>query len=126
MSQQTPHPTRTAEPAPRTGNPTGGEHAATLATHRDPSLHRDRGPHERNTTGVQWVQPTDLAARAGGALLQQGIQANRTTRALLAAAAHGGQARLRAALARRQTQLDPDESPNPASRPAAGRRAVSR
>lgn len=126
MSEQTSQPTRPSNDARQTGTPsTGGEHAATLATHRDPSLHRQHGPHERNTTGVAWVQPTDLAARAGGALLDKGVQANRSTRDLLAAAAHGGRARLRAALARREAQLEP-ESLAPASRPAAGRTGVSR
>lgn len=78
---------------------------------------------------VQWVRPTDLAARAGARLMEKGVETNQHHIDLVRQAAlETGRTvkdRLRRALARREQDLTPD-APTTAAAPALGRQGVSR
>lgn len=110
-------------------------HAAE-AIHTDPALHRagaDTLQEEAEQDGrlrVQWVRPTDLAARAGARVLEGGIDLSQRNVGLARQAAleagRDGLGRLRRALAHREQALTPDTPTPAATRPAVGRQEVSR
>lgn len=112
--------------------PTSGEaaedaRASEFATHGDPTLARNStGPVARRP-GVQWVRPTDLAARAGGAVLDRGAEWNTRLHDAVLDGVREGRAQLQERLARRQEALDPDlSSPTSVSGRVVGRTGVSR
>lgn len=78
---------------------------------------------------VQWIRPTDLAARAGARVLEGSIDLNQRALApLRQAALEAGRdavGKLRRALAHREQALTPD-TPTAATAPVVGRQEVSR
>ncbi|SJN41513.1 hypothetical protein FM104_11450 [Microbacterium esteraromaticum] len=112
------------------------EAAAIEAIRTDPALRREaestqeqNAPEEDDRMRVQWVRPTDLAARAGARVLEKGVELNQHSvdlaRQAALEAARGARDRLRQALARREQALTPD-TPTTAGSPVAGRQGVSR
>jgi hypothetical protein len=112
--------------------PTPGElaedaRASEFATHGDPTLIRDRTNPVSKRPGVQWVRPTDLAARAGGVILERGAELNTRLRDAVLDGVREGRAQLQERLDRRQESLDPDvSSPTSAPGRVVGRTGVSR
>ncbi len=149
MTDPTPvHPDDTAEAAARLRahlpdpHLTGAEHPnspATLsgmetrvearpsefATHGDPTLARQTSVRGRG--GVEWVRPTDVAARAGGAIVGKGAELNTRLREATLEGIREGRAQLVERLARRQQQIDPDTTvPVRTQELRLGRTGVSR
>lgn len=142
----TPHPgvtgtERDDRSAPTTGerprDDAGQEEAAAIEMIRtDPALRREASgtdPRVATEEGddrlrVQWVRPTDLAARAGARVLEKGMELNQHSiglaRQAALEAARDARGRLRQALARREHALTPD-TPDTASAPVLGRQGVS-
>lgn len=112
-------------PSASTGAPeeaaTGTHHP--LATHGDPSLRRPS--RQEAARHVQWVRPTDVAARAGAVVLDKSAEVNRHARQVTLELARDGAAHLRRALARREAALSA-EAPAPGAAPARRRQGVSR
>lgn len=114
------------------GTPAPGEvaedaRASEFATHGDPTLTRDGTDPVGKRPGVQWVRPTDLAARAGGVVLERGAELNTRLRDAVLEGVREGRAQLQERLARRQESLDPDlSSPTSALGRGVGRTGVSR
>lgn len=101
--------------------------ASEFATHGDPALTRGGTGPVSKRPGVQWVRPTDLAARAGGVVLERGAELNTRLRDAVLDGVREGRAQLRERLARRQEALDPDvSSPTSALGRGVGRTGVSR
>lgn len=101
--------------------------ASEFATHGDPTLTRDGTDPVAKRPGVQWVRPTDLAARAGGAVLDRGAELNTRLRDAVLDGVREGRAQLQERLARRQESLDPDvSSPTSPLWRGVGRTGVSR
>ena len=101
--------------------------ASEFATHGDPTLTRDDTDPIAKRPGVQWVRPTDLAARAGAVVLDRGAELNTRLRDAVLDGVHEGRAQLQKRLARRQEALDSDgSSPTSALGRGVGRTGVSR
>lgn len=77
-----------------------------FATHGDPTITRHAPIGARR--GVEWVRPTDVAARAGGAIVGKGTELNTRLRDATLEGIREGRAQLAERLARRQQQIDPD------------------
>ncbi|MEX3510666.1 hypothetical protein VVR84_14090 [Kocuria carniphila] len=98
-----------------------------LATHRDPTL-RDKAeaPEEKDPKGsVEWARVSDLAARAGAATTQAGMDFNRE---VLDAARQGlrdGRQQMQQRLAQRGAELDVDSPERTSTRRGPGREGVS-
>lgn len=97
-----------------------------FATHGDPTLSQDDADPVSRRAGVQWVRPTDLAARAGGAVVERGMDLNTQLRDAVLEGVRSGRAQLAARLAARQTQLDPETVPTRTPERSSGRTGVSR
>lgn len=97
-----------------------------LATHKDPTLapeHDEVVPDGR--ARVEWVRPTDLAARAGGRVMERGHELNRQLMSAVKEAAREQRDTLRQRLAARSADVSvtgPERAPGR----AAGREGVSR
>ncbi|MGO3864187.1 hypothetical protein [Glutamicibacter arilaitensis] len=76
--------------------------------------------------GMQWVRPTDLAARAGGAIVDRGADLNLRLRDAVLAGVREGRAQLQERLARRQLELDPETTQAASLQRSLGRSGVSR
>lgn len=121
-------PQRLEQPEPDRADAAETERRNALATHRDPSVATDADEPEKEEPGrarVQWVRPTDLAARGGAVVLERGAEWNRQLHDTVMDAVRDGRARLGQRLERRQDDLA-DTAPAPTGRPAAGRTTVSR
>ncbi|MBG0716515.1 hypothetical protein G3N18_00175 [Microbacterium sp. 2C] len=117
--------------APPTSTPTGAAEdarASEFATHGDPTLVRGGGASPVSPRpGVQWVRPTDVAARAGAVVLDRGAELNMRLRDAVLDGVREGRAQLQERLARREEALDPDSSsPTNARERVVGRTGVSR
>lgn len=112
---------------PSSGDVAEDARASEFATHGDPTLTRDGTDPVSKRPGVQWVRPTDLAARAGGVVLDRGAELNTRLRDAVLEGVREGRAQLQERLARRQESLNPDvSSPTSAVGRGAGRTGVSR
>ncbi|KUF06097.1 hypothetical protein [Leucobacter sp. G161] len=101
------------------------ERASEFATHGDPTLTRQTSV--RGRTGVEWVRPTDVAARAGGAIVGKGAELNTRLRDATFEGIREGRAQLAERLARRQQQINPDTTvPAQTQELRLGRTGVSR
>lgn len=101
------------------------ERASEFATHGDPTLTRQTSVRGRG--GVEWVRPTDVAARAGGAIVGKGAELNTRLRDATFEGIREGRAQLAERLARRQQQIDPDTTvPAQTQELRLGRTGVSR
>jgi len=101
------------------------ERASEFATHGDPTL--TRRTSIRGRAGVEWVRPTDVAARAGGAIVGKGAEVNTRLRDATIEGIREGRAQLAERLARRQQQIDPDTTVPPQTQQLRlGRTGVSR
>lgn len=99
--------------------------ASEFATHGDPTLARQTSVRGRG--GVEWVRPTDVAARAGGAIVGKGAELNTRLRNATLEGIREGRAQLAERLARRQQQIDPDTTvPAQTHELRLGRTGVSR
>lgn len=120
-----PPPTGAERPdSPET--PSGMEaRASEFATHGDPTVTRQTSVRGRG--GVEWVRPTDVAARAGGAIVGKGAELNTRLRDATLEGIREGRAQLAERLARRQQQIDPDTTvPARTQELRLGRTGVSR
>lgn len=103
------------------------ERASQFATHGDPTLTQDAEGAEDGRAGVQWVRPTDLAARAGGAVVDKGAEWNTHLHDAAIEGIREGRAQLHERLTRRQHELDPETTTrDTAQHRVAGRTGVSR
>ncbi|WP_217134140.1 hypothetical protein [Leucobacter chinensis] len=101
------------------------ERASEFATHGDPTLIRQTSV--RGRAGVEWVRPTDVAARAGGAIVGKGAELNTRLRDATLEGIREGRAQIAERLARRQQQIDPDTTvPAQTQELRLGRTGVSR
>ena len=99
--------------------------AHVIARHGDPSVARTATPAGHAETHVDWVRPTDMAARAGARVMEKTADLNQDVHELVRQASRDGAARIRRALSHREADLVPDVSTSPAQ-PALGRQGVSR
>jgi hypothetical protein len=114
-------------PTPTQGEVAEEARASEFATHGDRTLTRDGTDLVLKRPVVQWVRPTDLAARAGGIVLDRGAELNTRLRDAVLEGVREGRAQLQDRLARRQEALDPDvSSPTSALGRVVGRTGVSR
>lgn len=97
-----------------------------FATHGDPMLTRNDIDPVSKRPGVQWVRPTDLAARAAGSLVDRGADLNTRLHDAVLAGVRDGRAELQERLARRQMQLDPETTQTATPQLSLGRTGVSR
>lgn len=105
--------------------PREAERASEFATHGDPTLTKQTSVRGRR--GVEWVRPTDVAARAGGAIVGKGAELNTRLRDATLEGIREGRAQLAERLARRQQQIDPDATvPAQTQELRLGRTGVSR
>ncbi len=112
---------------PTLGDVAEDARASEFATHGDPTITRDGTDPAVKRPGVQWVRPTDLAARAGAIVLDRGAELNTRLRDAVLDGVHEGRAHLQERLARRQEALDSDgSSPTSALGRGVGRTGVSR
>ena len=96
-----------------------------FATHGDPTLTKPTSVRGRG--GVEWVRPTDVAARAGGAIVGTGAELNTRLRDATLEGVREGRAQLAERLALRQQQIDPDTTVPPRTQELRlGRTGVSR
>ena len=102
------------------------EERSRLATHKDPTLADDLAQDAAQRAGVQWVRPTDLAARAGGRVVEQGMEWNTLLRDAALEGVRESRAQLHERLARRQQELEPESMPERAQQRSLGRTGVSR
>lgn len=97
-----------------------------LATHKDPTLAAEPdAPAADGRARVEWVRPTDLAARAGGRVMERGHELNRQLASAVKEAAREQRDALRQRLAARSADVSvtgPERAPGR----AAGREGVSR
>lgn len=100
--------------------------ASEFATHGDPTLSRDNLDAVSKRPGVQWVRPTDLAARAAGTLVDRGAAFNTRLHDAVLDGVREGRAQLQERLARRQAQLDPETTQTTTLQRSIGRTGVSR
>lgn len=99
--------------------------AHVIARHCDPSVARTATPARHTETHVDWVRPTDMAARAGARLLEKTADLNQNVHELIRQASRDGAARIRRALSHREVDLTPDAPTSPVQ-PVLGRQGVSR
>jgi|SRR5699024_2328848 len=103
------------------------DEASKFATHGDPTVTGTGAETEAQRAGVQWVRPTDLAARAGGAVVDRGAQWNALLHEAALDGIREGRAQLHERLAQRQDDLEPATTTSDrAMRPVAERTGVSR
>ncbi|MGP5665006.1 hypothetical protein ACTXPK_08720 [Glutamicibacter arilaitensis] len=125
-----PHPADVAQPPDTqtaTAEVTAAERRASeFATHGDPTLAREGVDPVSKRPGMQWVRPTDLAARAGGAIVDRGADLNLRLRDAVLAGVREGRAQLQERLARRQLELDPETTQAASLQRSLGRSGVSR
>ena len=130
MNLITPAPDRRhpdADPTPQTTAATAAERRASeFATHGDPTLSLHDVDPASQRPGVQWVRPTDLAARTAGAIVDRGADLNTRLHEAVLEGVRDGRAQLQERLARRQTQLEPDTSQTATLQRPLGRTGVSR
>lgn len=124
-----PHPTAAERPdspqAPSGMEAQASERASEFATHGDPTLTRQTPVRGRG--GVEWVRPTDVAARAGGAIVGKGAELNTRLRDATLEGIREGRAQFAERMARRQQQIDPDTTlPAQTQELRLGRTGVSR
>lgn len=101
--------------------------ASEFATHGDPTLRPAAGQPGEGRRGVQWVRATDLAARAGGVVLERGAEWNTRLRDAALEGIREARAQMQERLARRQQELEPDTvSPDRVAGRELGRTVVSR
>lgn len=100
--------------------------ASEFATHGDPTLARNNLDAVSKHPGVQWVRPTDLAARAAGTLVDRGAALNTRLHDAVLDGVREGRAQMQERLARRQTQLDPETTQTVTLQRSLGRAGVSR
>lgn len=100
--------------------------ASEFATHGDPTLSRGGVDPVSKRPGMQWVRPTDLVARAGGAIVDRGADLNVQLRDAVLAGVRDGRTQLQERLARRQLELDPETTPAASVQRSLGRSGVSR
>lgn len=100
--------------------------ASEFATHGDPTLARNSLDAVSMRPGVQWVRPTDLAARAAGTLVDRGAVLNTRLHDAVLDGVREGRAQMQERLARRQTQLDPETAQTVTLQRSLGRAGVSR
>lgn len=131
LRAELPDPRFPASDLPEVPNATPGmetreaERASEFATHGDPTLTRQTSA--RGRTGVEWVRPTDVAARAGGAIVGKGAELNTRLRDATLEGIREGRAQLAEHLTRRQQQIDPDTTvPAQTQELRLGRTGVSR
>lgn len=98
------------------------ERASAFATHGGPTLTGQDVETGGLRAGVQWVRPTDLAARAGGAALEKGAEWNTLLHDAAIDGIREARAQLHERLARRQDDLDPETT----TRDAAAQRGLGR
>lgn len=97
-----------------------------FATHRDPSIAEPDTPEaDAERRRLQWVRPTDVAARGGAVVLERGAAWNTQLHNLVGDLVRDGRTKLREKLARREQQLE-DTTPTPGTRSAVARQGVSR
>ena len=111
------------EPDRRDSEHADGAHV--IARHGDPSVSRASTPAGHAQTHVDWVRPTDVAARAGARVLEKTADVNQDVHELVRQASRDGAARIRRALSHREADLVPDLPASPAQ-PVPGRQGVSR
>ena len=102
---------------------TDGAHV--IARHGDPSVGRTPAPAGHPETHVEWVRPTDMAARAGARMMEKTADVNQDVHELVLQASRDGAARIRRALSHREADLVADVPTSPAQ-PVLGRQGVSR
>lgn len=101
------------------------ERASEFATRGDPTLTRHAPIGARG--GVDWVRPTEVATRAGGAIVGKSAELNTRLRDATLEGIREGRAQLAERLARRQQQIDPDTTdPAHTQQLRLGRTGVSR
>lgn len=101
------------------------EGAHVIARHGDPSVGRTPAPAGHPETHVEWVRPTDMAARAGARVMEKTADVNQDVHELVRQASRDGAARIRRALSHREADLVPDMATSLA-RSVLGRQGVSR
>lgn len=99
--------------------------AHVIAHQGDPSVARTATPAGHAETHVDWVRPTDMAARAGARVMEKTADLNQDINELVRQASRDGAARIRRALSHRESYLTPDAPTSPAQ-PVLGRQGVSR
>jgi len=114
-----------AEADPAVTGARSDDEVSKFATHGDPTLSSADPEADARRGRVQWVRPTDLAARAGGAVVDQGAKWNTLLHDAALEGIREGRAQLRERLAHRQDELEPN-TPDRALQPVAGRTGVSR
>lgn len=120
-----PHSTGAERPEPLETRSGMEARASEFATHGDPTLTRQA--YARGRSGVEWVRPTDVAARAGGAIVGKGAELNTRLRDATLEGIREGRAQLAEHLTRRQQQIDPDTTvPAQTQELRLGRTGVSR
>ena len=102
---------------------TDGAHV--IARHGDPSVGRTPAPAGHRDPHVEWVRPTDMAARAGARMMEKTADVNQDVHELVLQASRDGAARIRRALSHREADLVADVPTSPAQ-PVLGRQGVSR
>lgn len=106
--------------------PLEAEEESRLATHKDPTLaEQHEPPGGGGRSRVEWVRPTDLAARAGTRVMERGQDLNRQLMAAVKEAARQPRENLRQRLAARSTEVSistPEQTPAR----TAGREGVGR
>jgi hypothetical protein len=101
------------------------EGAHVIARHGDPSVTRTATPAGHSGTHVDWVRPTDIAARAGARVMEKTADMNQDVHEHVRQASRDADARIRRALSHREANLVPDVPTSPAQ-PVLGRQGVSR
>ncbi|MHC9043321.1 hypothetical protein ACYX8G_01985 [Microbacterium saperdae] len=101
------------------------EGAHVIARHGDPSVTRTPTPAGHPKTHVEWVRPTDMAARAGARVMEKTADVTPEVHKLVRQASRDGAASIRRALSHREVDLTPDVSTRP-GQPVLGRQGVSR
>ena len=124
MTDPTPSDPAGSGKPPDTERPdTEGAHV--IARHGDPSVGRTPAPAGHPETHVEWVRPTDMAARAGARMMEKTADVNQDVHELVLQASRDGAARIRRALSHREADLVADVPTSPAQ-PVLGRQGVSR
>lgn len=118
---------RAARTDPASSTLPGEDAASRFATHGDPTLTAAAAREGAGREGVQWVRPTDLAARAGGAVVDRGQLWNQRLHDAALEGIREGRAQLHERLARRQMDLEPvTTTREQAMQPELRRSGVSR
>lgn len=99
--------------------------ADVIARHGDPSVAGTAIPAGHAETHVDWVRPTDMAARAGARVMEKTADLNQDVHELVRQASRDGAAHIRRALSHREVDLTAD-APTSSAQPVLGRQGVSR